>query len=227
MQRNFGSKLTRAIPGVLASLLVSAGAIAAPYSITYSGTMSASTLPGVSGGETYTVTLVMDNGGATAASQAWVGGDLTCVLWRMNNVGNIAFAQDLVASAATMAIGGSATTDAGGALTANFNSIVSNAATNYTVAGTGFALVDPVNWFLNSINNIMYDTAFGRSFGDVAGGTQMAIGNWSNPQPFTGACDAAAALGGRPVPTLSQWGMIILSSLLALGSILLLRRRRS
>jgi hypothetical protein len=228
MQRKFGSKLTRAIPGVLASLLVSAGAVAAPYSITYSGTMNASTLPGVNSGEAYTVTLVMDNGGASAAGQTWNAGDLTCVLWTMNNANNVGFAQDLVASAGTMSIAGSATTGAGGALTANFSSVISNVATNYTVAGPGFALVDPVDWYLNNANNIMHDTAFARDFGDAAGGTQMAFANWTNPRTHSGACTAAAALAGagRPIPTLSQWGMIILSSLLALGSIVMLRRRR-
>ena len=167
----------------------------------------------------------MDNGGATAASQAWVAGDLTCAIMTMNNSNNVGFAQDLVASAGTMAIAGSATTDAGGALTANFTSIVSSAASNYTVAH--FAPVDPIDWYFNSINDIFYDTTGGRSFGDAAGGTQMAFGNWTNPQPFSGRCDAAAAVGLFPVPTLSQWGMVILSSLLALGSILVMRRRRS
>jgi hypothetical protein len=228
MQRKFGSKLTQAVPGVLASLLVSAGAIAAPYSITYSGTMNASTLPGVNSGEAYTVTLVMDNGGATAASQAWGAGNLTCVLWTMNNAANVGFAQDLVASAGTMLITGSATTGAGGALTANFSEVTSNVASNYTVAGPGFAPVDPVNWFLNNLNNVMYDTGFARSFGDAAGSVQMGFANWTNPQPDARPCTAAAALAGPslPVPTLSQWGMIILSSLLALGSIVMLRRRR-
>jgi hypothetical protein len=167
----------------------------------------------------------MDNGGTTAASQTWVAGDLTCAIMTMNNSNNVGFAQDLVASAATMAIAGSATTDAGGALTAIYSSIVSSAATNYTVAH--FAPVDPINWFFNSINDIFYDTAFTRDFGDAAGGTQMAVGNWTSPQPFSGRCDAAAAIGLYPVPTLSQWGMVILSSLLALGSILVMRRRRS
>jgi hypothetical protein len=226
MEKNRRAKLARLVSGVLGSFLVSAAATAAPFAITYSGTMNASTIPGVNSGGAYTVTVVMDNGGATAASQAWVAGDLTCVLWRMNNGGNVAFAQDLVASAGTMAIAGSATTDAGGALTANFTDIVSSAATNYTVAGAGFAPVDPVHWFLNDANDVFYDTAQTRQFGDAAGGTLMAFGNWTNPQPFGGACDAAAALGNLPVPTLSQWGMIILSSLLALGSIVMLRRRR-
>ncbi len=102
--------------------------------------------------------------------------------------------------------------------------MVSSNASNYTVAG--FAPVDPINWFLNDFNNVFYSNFPVDSFGDAAGGTLMAPANWSNPQSFTGACNAAAAVGNRPVPTLSQWGMIILSSLLALGSILMLRRRR-
>ena len=224
MRKIIGSMSTRAIPAVLTSLLVSAGAIAAPYSITYSGTMNASSLPGVNGGEAYTVRLVMDNGGASAANQTWVAGDLQCAFITMNNANDAAFAQDLLASAATMTIAGSATTNAAGALTANFTSVVSNVATNYTVVG--LALVDPVDWYFNSNNNVFHDTGFARSFGDATGGTQMAIANWSNPQSFNRPCTAAAALGSNPVPTVSQWGMIILSSLLALGSIVMLRRRR-
>lgn len=222
--KNGSLRLARLVSGVLGSCLFSAAAFGAPFAITYSGTMNASTIPGVNSGEAYTVTLVMDNGGATAASQTWVAGDLTCAMMTMNNSNNVGFAQDLVASAATMAIGGSATTDAGGALTANYTSIISNGATNFTVAH--FAPVAPINWFFNSINNIFYDSAFGRSFGDASGGTQMAVGNWTNPQPFTGRCDASAAIGNYPVPTLSQWGLVILASLMALGSVLVMRRRQ-
>ena len=224
MHRKFRS--LRLVAGVVASLAVSTGAIAAPFATSYTGTIAGgSTLPGIISGEPYTVTVVVDNGGATSATQAWGAANLRCVIFRMNTAANVTYAQDLLASAGTMTVGGSIATDGAGALTTNFTSVVSNTPPAATYTATGITLVDPVNWFLNNINNVFYDTVFARSFGDAAGGTQMAIGNWTNPAPAGGVC--AAALGPpAQIPTLSQWGMVILSGLLALGTIVMLRRRR-
>jgi hypothetical protein len=56
------------------------------------------------------------------------------------------------------------------------------------------------------------------------GGVQMAPARWSAPLPFTGACDATAvppppAPAPVAVPTLSQWGVLLLSALLGLAAI--------
>ena len=214
------------LAGTVASLALTTAAIAAPFSISYTGTIAGgSTLPGVVSGQPYTVTLVVDNGGATAATQAWGSANLQCAIFRMNTAGNVTYAQNLVTSAASMAVAGSITTDGAGALTTNFTSVESNAPLASTYSAAGIALVDPVNWFLNAINDVFYDTAFARSFGDAAGGTQMGIGSWTNPAPAAGAC--AAAFGPpAQIPTLSQWGMILLAGLLALGAFPLLRGRR-
>ena len=54
--------------------------------------------------------------------------------------------------------------------------------------------------------------------------------NWSNPVASNGACGGSAPPPpppsvSQPVPTLSEWGLVMLSGLLALGAVFSLRRR--
>jgi hypothetical protein len=217
---------TRLAAGVLAALVASPGAFAAPFAISYTGTVDAgSTIPQAVPGQTYTVTFVMDNGTAGAANQAWVAADLRCAFWA---VGSAAFAQNLLATPATT-VTGSATTDAGGVLTANFTEVTGDPGAGSSL---GFvpALTPPVSWFANAVNEVFYDTAFARAYGDAAGGVQMGPASWSNPQPFNAACTAAnapglAAAAGGAIPTVSEWGLAILSALLAFAGLVTLRRR--
>jgi hypothetical protein len=210
---------------VLAALMASPAAFAAPFAIQYTGTVGGSDIPPVGPGRTYTVTVVMDNGGATALNQAWVAADLRCAYFAVSGA---AFAQNLLTTPATT-VTGSATTDGAGALTANFTEITSSPGAGTSV-GFSPPLTPPVDWFMNDVNDVFYDDSQNRSFGDAAGGVQMAAGNWTNPAPFSGACTAAAAPGflgvGSAIPTVSQWSMAILASLLALGGMFALRRRR-
>lgn len=225
MKRTRTAIQTRLVAAVLAALIGAPSAFAAPFAITYTGTVAAgSTIPQATPGRTYTVTFVMDNGAASAVSQAWVAADLRCAYW---TVGGAAFAQNLVTTVPTT-VTGSATTDAGGVLTANFTEIDGNPGAG---SSTGFVppLTPPVAWFANNVNDVFSDTGFARSYGDAAGGVQMAPANWSNPQPFAGACAAAnapgLALSGLQIPTVSEWGLVILSVLLAFGGLLTLRRK--
>ncbi|MEZ5606372.1 MAG: IPTL-CTERM sorting domain-containing protein [Burkholderiaceae bacterium] len=198
----------------------SAVASAAPYAISYQGTIDDSDFPEIINGQTYTVTFVFDNGGSSANSQTWTGANLTCTIWRMNNARNVIFAQDLVATPPSGSLSGSLTTDASGALTAIFSAVTTQTTGSGGVpagayATTGITLTAPVAWYANSGNRVLYDSTGGngaRAFGDAAGGVQMNITNWSAPQPFSGACSALppppAAVA--PVPTLGEWGLALL-----------------
>ena len=211
----------------------SAAASAAPYAITYQGTMGAAlggiaTLPGINVGESYTVTFVFDNGGTSANAQTWTPANLTCAIWQMNSAKNVVFVQDLVATPPT-ASAGSVTTDATGALTAVFGGVAGSAGPgSYTTSGI---TLSSVIWYANNGNDVFYESAPLRSFTDTSGGVQMNIAKWSNPQPFTGSCNAASfaplntTTSAATVPTLGEWSLALLALTAAGFGATRLRRR--
>lgn len=209
----------------IVSSAISVSAIAAPYSIEYLGQVSLSAFPEIQTGQGYTVRLVFDNGGVSAANQTWDQSHLTCIIWTMNYLENVRFVQDLSMTQGTLSAAGAITTDAGGALASNFSSLVSTFPNVGTYSTVGFAPVPPIEWFLNDINNVFYDDA--RSFGDAAGGVQMAVDAWTDPTPYEGGCSVTSVSSNRyqPVPTLSEWAAFALSGLLGLGGIFAMRRR--
>jgi len=202
--------------------------LADPFSIVHTGTVSTSAIPGINAGQTYTIRLVFDNGGASSVGQAWNGAHLRCAIWTFNTAANVVFTQNLVSDPPSAAVG-SATTNGAGVLATNFSNVSNTGVTaaNYTVSGT--ALVAPVNHFANSMNGILYDTGFAREVRDISGGVQMAAAGWGNPLPFAGNCAglilAAALVNPQSIPSLSQWAVIALSSLLAMAGVAGLRRR--
>lgn len=208
---------------ILGSLAVSAAAVAAPYSISYTGTISNSDFPGIVDGQPFTVTVVVDNGGGTTGSQTWDGSHLRCVLWTMNSAANVRYSQDLAATLGTLSVSGAIVTDGAGSLISNFSELYSENPPAGTYSATGITLVRPISWFLNDANSVFFDSS--RQFADAAGGVQMADENWSDPQPFAGTCPVQAAVPA-PVPTLSEWAAIAMSGLLALAACFAHRRRR-
>lgn len=207
-----------------ASLLTAGAGVAAPYAITHTGTMLTSTVPGVIGGQTYEATLVFDNGGATAASQTWNGSHLKCTIWKFNTARNVVFTQHHSGPVSTA--NGSVSTNPASALQTNFTEVENTSNASYAIVGT--AMSGPVSWYMNNDNGIFYRGA--DEIGDDTGGVQMAPAGWSNPAPFNGDCDGVY-LGTPPapaaVPTLSEWAMILLGTMLAgFASLTLMRRRQ-
>lgn len=211
----------RAVLALTASLLAAGTSVAAPYATTYTGTMSASTTaPYAIIGQTYEVTFVFDNGGATASSQTWDDNHLQCAIWKFNNARNVVFRQNLSSPGAT----GSITTNAAGVLQSNFSDVSYGSGT-YTIIGTSLSGVIP--WYANEANSVFGMTT--RVY-DAAGGVQMDPASWSNPAPFSGDCDGVY-LGAPPapaaVPTMSEWAMILLGTMLAgFASLTIMRRRQ-
>jgi hypothetical protein len=170
----------------------------------------------------------MDNGGSTTANQTWAAANVTCVKWTMNTAANVTFDHDVTLD--NFVSIGQVTTDGAGGLTANFSELDdSDGVQAGSYSATGLAIVDPTaRWYLNGANGIFTPDDWVTWIDDPLGGVQMDIASWSNPQPFLGSCLAAPAAAPMPtaIPTLSEWGTILLSGLLALGTILSLRRQR-
>jgi hypothetical protein len=68
-------------------------------------------------------------------------------------------------------------------------------------------------------------------FNNVA--NNIIAANWTNPVPDSGACGSAPPPPPspppqiqQPIPTLTEWAIVLLSSLLILGGVFSLRRKR-
>jgi hypothetical protein len=107
--------------------------------------------------------------------------------------------------------------------------------TNAQVVMGGTANACNVYWKTASATTVT-DSAF---VGNVLSGAaaSMTRGSWlgrmmattdatlTDPAPFTGCAAAAAGLGSNGIPTLSQWAMILLATLLAVTAYAAMRRR--
>jgi hypothetical protein len=214
-------------PLLCALLACAAGAAAAaPYAVTYTGTIANSSFAQIVNGQHYSITFVFDNGGNTAVNQTWAAADLRCTIWRMNDAGNAVFAQDLspLASPPTAATG-SITTNGSAVMTSMFSGISSSpAGPDFT--SSGFTHPVPLHWFANGSNNVLRDGAAAHAFDDVAGGVQMNPTNWLL-HTYDGPCSAPPpAPAATAVPTLGEWALIALSLAAATLGAGALRRHR-
>lgn len=205
-------------PALLAAALLAAAsaAHAAPFAITYTGTVAASpSLTGVNAGEAYSVTFIIDNGGSSAAGQRWLLSDLRCTLWRFGQGSQrTVLTHPLTGSAGQISYGsGAAEADAAGtALTAMFDvGIYAAPAADYAVSGP-IALGAPVSWNVNGLATAFAD-ALG-SFDDIAGGVPIDPARWSRPVAVAGSCDDTPLAPGpgqaTAVPALGAPAMALL-----------------
>lgn len=196
-------------PALLAAALLAAACVitvtaqAAPFAVTYSGTVGSSTLPGVQSGNPYSITFIMDNGSATAAGQRWGDASLTCAIWRIGS-GNqrSVFTQPLIdpiRQLSTWAGGAVANAD-GSALTDMFiagsNFIPVG---DYTLTGP-LTLAPPVSWLVGGAATAMEDSQHdffnhGRPASEVIDPL-----NWGRPVAVTGPCDDTPANAPPPPP---------------------------
>lgn len=216
-------KIAAALAGLVAMstpVVVSAE----PYAITYTSTVSASGFPEVTVGEGFDVTLVFDNGGSTAAFQTWSPADLRCVVWRFNDARDVVFAQDLEGFV-FFTSAGSVSTDGAGVLQTNFTALNAlNVTSDYDIVGAGW--VGAIDWHTDGFNPAFENPPTAMSA--QGGGISMAIGAWSAPTPYVDDCGGLRPLAPPPpVPTMTEWAMILFGLLLAGGAALMAQRRRT
>ena len=202
----FGFKFISKLSPILFFLSVSSLAVADPFTVTYSDTIDpASGTPPFIVGEALTVSIVLDNGGTTTASQTWTSADTVSITFSMNDAPNTI---TTVFSAAAMDSNtGDFVTDAGGVLTAvpsawfdNFPTVIS---TNDPSA--------PQSFFINSGNAVYANGVGAAHMTNVSNNIIPAF--WTNP---AGATPPPAPATATPVPTMSIWGIGILSGMIVL-----------
>jgi hypothetical protein len=207
-----------------AALGFAAGAMAAQYSVTYTDTSSNSAL-GIIGGEQATIKIILDNGNSSVANQTWTAANVQCVTFTFNNAQNL-FAAINYSGTAFTTTNGSFTTNGAGVLQTAPLSWDDDAFPVVAPVVTNIAGFTPVQaWFIDAANEVIDGNGAEIDFTNVGNDTTAA--NWSNPVPDIGGCGAAPPpTQTQSVPTLTSWGVVMLSSLLVLGVVFSLRRQR-
>jgi len=196
-----------------------------PFAITYTSTIANSTIPEVLNGQRYSVTLVLNNDWDITSNQEWNNAeDVACVIWRMNDAGNVVFAQRWGGAGAPnpIEITGRAATNAASQLTEVFGMVRHENVPAVLPANKAWAnLAAPVEaWFANGANSV-FNTSSG-NFHDPAGGVQMTPARWTNPVPYAGNCLDTTAVPIAPggaggnvaaVPTLGHAALALLGAL--------------
>jgi hypothetical protein len=214
------------------ALVLAASAAAAPYSVTHTDLMNTNTvLPaGISAGQQMSTTFVLDNGGSVATNQTWGAGSVQCVIFRFNNAADRFLTVNYVGSPFSTATTGSFVTDGAGVLQAGNTTWIdfpppvpaSKVVTNVVGAG-------PLNgWFINANNDVvLWNPSDSPSVGYVNVANDTASANWSNPQPAAGLCASFLSPTAQGVPTVNEWGLIVLSTLLAAAALAVIWRKRA
>lgn len=152
---------------------------AVPVSIEYVDVVSLSIIAGVNAGDTVSITVTLDNGGAGIASQTWTAGDLVSVVF---DFGNGALHTTFTSPfGAGLTVGsGSFATDAAGMLTSvmtDWDDV--NAGGDYTSNGSA-----PIAWYLNGQNPVYFEPAPGNTFFSISLGNvpaMLSVAGWSQP----------------------------------------------
>ncbi len=206
--------------------------IAAPYSVTYTDTATTSdTLPAnIIAGQQFTIEFVFDNGNGTAANQSWSADNVQCAIFTFNNAQDVFLAINVSTKPFTSSTVGNFTTDAAGHLQAGAISWYDDGpiANPQKSNVSGFS-AGANAWYIDGGNDVVNFNSTNVSVGMATVGNNVQVANWTNPVPAGGVCAAffpAPAAQSQAIPALSEWGVIMLSTLLGLGAILALRRKR-
>jgi hypothetical protein len=210
---------------------LASGAIAAPYSVTFTDTATTSdTLPaGVIAGQQFTVKFVFDNGNSTAVNQSWSAGNVQCAIFTFNNAQDKFLAINVSTKPFTSSTVGNFTTDGTGNLQAGAISWfddgpIANPQVSNIAGFTGGANA----WFINGGNDVVNFNSTNVSVGMATVAKNVQVTNWTNPVAAAGVCAGffTGPAQSQNIPTMSEWGTIMLSILLGFGAVLALRRKR-
>jgi len=190
------------LSSVLSSVLIVGGlllggqaALAAPFSFEYCDTiLSGGTFPtGLALGDSVKVTVVLDNTGASNATQTWTSAHLQSIKYDFKNGALVTTFTKPFGGGFTNAAG-DFVTDATGTLTAVPADLSDNSGlgTDFTTNGA-----TPTDWYLDATNDKYYDTggnAAGFAFAPAAG--VAGEGNLSASRWRAGSAVACPPLGG-------------------------------
>lgn len=193
-----------------------ANAQAAPFAIRHEGFIDTATLSGVNSGESFSVTLVFDNGGTSTAGQAWQAPHLTCIIWRFNNAQNAVYAQSLPGTAPDVA--GQAATNGSGGLTSTFSLVAGTGNVGQYNTANLPTLAAPAQWVVNASQATVLHSNNGEQVTITGLGITAIPGYWTPPARVTGPCDDtayAAPPAATPVPTLGHGALVLLAGMLA------------
>ena len=199
-------------------------AISAPYSVTWTSTLSGSSTSPYNAGEMTSITFWLDNGGTTNVSQTWNAVDVVRVIYVFNDAPNtITTMFDPNSTDGLSDTSGSFATDAAGVLISSPTSWNDTSASGTVVSSNDPAGTTAFRWWVNGANQILVnDTAdpFAEASANAVG-TNITAAAWSNPVP---AGEPQPQQTNLPVPTTSTWALVLLTALV--GLMVFANRRR-
>lgn len=184
------------------------GAIAAPFSVTYTDTVSAlAPPPGIINGQQVTVKFVLDNGNSSAANQTWSAANLKLVCFTFNNAQDKSVAIDYsgspLSSGPTVVTAGNFTTNAAGQLqtgTIDWEDFRDPIPNPHVTNLAGVTVVR--DWFIDHFNHVIgFDTGQ-LGFTNVLIDDQVT--NWTNPVPSSGVCSGGSGPGATTTVVISS-----------------------
>ena len=195
--------------GVVVACGLSVGAVAAPFSVSYTDTVSGSPPPaGIVNGEQVTVQFILDNGNTSAVNQTWTAANLRLVCFTFNNAQDRFVAIDysgspLTANGSTVVATGSFTTNGAGQLqagTIDWEDFRDPVPVPHVTNLAGVTTVD--DWFIDHFNHVIAFNTGQLGFTNVV--NDDTVTNWSNPVPSNGTCSGGTGLGATSTVVLSS-----------------------
>ena len=205
-----GLKFISKLSAILLVLFFSSITTAEPYTVTYTDTIEADDGPFI-GGEAFTISIVLDNGGSTTASQTWTSTDIVSITFNVNDdPGTIT---TVLSPVVLTTDNGSFVTDAGGVLTTapiEWNDTASSS-TILSSNDPGLLVFD---FYINANNDVYFNetTNFSAGMTNVDDNTTAAF--WTDPVASSGPGPGPGPGPATGIPTLSQWAMVLLSLML-------------
>jgi len=222
MMKNLSKSLAGVAVFGAAMVGFAAGAMAAPFSVTYTDTVSpASTLPaGINLGEQATVKLILDNGNSSVANQTWTAADVQCVIFTFNNAQDKFVAINYAGNPFSSATTGNFMTDGSGQLQVGTIDWEDSSDPITNPQKTNISGVTLYDWYLDGSNEVIDWSPDEAYFTNVGNDDQVT--NWSNPVPSNGICAGSAA--PSPAPAMANQTLVFLGAGLLMAGLWSVRR---
>ena len=202
-------------------MTVSQVALAAPFSITWTSVLGTNTTAPYNIGEAVIITFVVDNGGTSIVSQTWNAVDVVSVTYTFNDAPNtITTIFDPNGGDGLSGTSGSFQTDAGGSLTASPTDWNDTSATGTVVFSNDPIGITDFRWWVNGSNEVLVNDT-----GGVLSAQAFADPVVTNIDPVYWSFTGETRLEAEPIPTMSNWALILFSLLIAFVGLTRVRRQ--